>query len=46
LEPDNLLITSALAAPVDGMQLRIEENEAERVGTTEAPAESKDQEKP
>jgi len=46
LQPDNLLITSALAAPVDGMQLRIEENEAERVGITEAPAESKDQEKP
>ena len=46
LRPDDLLITSALAAPVDGMQLRIEQDEAERVGTTEIPAESKEQEKP
>ena len=46
LQPEDLLITSALAAPVEGMQLRLEEKEAERVGITEVPAQSKEQEKP
>jgi len=46
LLPDDLLITSALAAPVDGMQLRTEQTEVERVGTTATPAEQKEQEKP
>ena len=46
LQPDDLLITSALAAPVDGMQLRTEKTEVEKVGTTESPAERQEQEKP
>jgi RND family efflux transporter MFP subunit len=46
LQPESLLITSALAAPVDGMQLRVEEDEAARVGIRETPAENSRQEKP
>jgi hypothetical protein len=46
LRPDDLLIISALAAPVDGMQLRTEETETEKPGNTGPPAESKKQEKP
>jgi len=44
--PDDLLIISALAAPVDGMQLRKEQTVVDRPGNTENRVESKEQEKP
>lgn len=43
---DNLLIISALAAPVDGMQLRTEETAVEKPENTATPVESKEQKKP
>ena len=46
LRPDDLLVISALAAPVDGMQLRTDETETEKPGNAGPPAESKKQEKP
>ena len=46
LHPDDLLITSALAAPVDGMQLRTEQPEVEKPGNTGTAAESQGQKKP
>jgi multidrug efflux system membrane fusion protein len=42
LHPDDLLIMSALAAPVDGMQLRREQTELAGPEPHEKPAESKD----
>jgi RND family efflux transporter MFP subunit len=41
LQPDDLLIISALAAPVDRMELRTEEAGTEKPGTAGSPAESK-----
>jgi RND family efflux transporter MFP subunit len=46
LHPDDLLITSALAAPVDGMQLRMEQSGPEEPEITGTIPDNKDQEKP
>ena len=46
LQPQEQLVISPLATPVDGMQLRIEENGAEEQEISDTLPESKEQEKP
>ena len=46
LQPQEQLVISPLATPVDGMQLRMEENGAEEQEISDTLPESKEQEKP
>jgi hypothetical protein len=46
LHPDDLLIVSALATPVDGMDLRLEQEKDEIVGNVMKKQESSEQKQP
>jgi hypothetical protein len=46
LHPDDLLIVSALATPVDGMDLRLEQEKDEIVGNVVKKQESSEQKQP